>query len=68
MPPLVSSRGSRTFSISSRDSGVEDDDARFTVEVSIGGEIWGSGTGRTKRAAERNAAREALARTAPGDG
>jgi len=51
-----------------RDSGVEDDDARFTVEVRVGDEIWGSGTGRTKRAAEREAAREALARTARNDG
>jgi ribonuclease-3 len=47
-----------------RDSGVEDDEARFTVEVRIGLEAWGSGTGRSKRAAERLAAEQALARAA----
>jgi len=52
----------------SHDSGVEDDDTRFTVEVRIGDETWGSGTGRTKRAAEREAARHALVRTGQGDG
>jgi len=51
-----------------RDSGVEDDDARFTVEVSIGQETWGSGTGRSKRVAERHAAEEALLRVAGLDG
>jgi ribonuclease-3 len=45
-----------------RDSGVEDDDARFTVEVRIGRETWGSGTGRSKRVAERHAAERALER------
>ena len=46
------------------DSGVEDDDARFTVEVSLEGEVWGAGTGRSKRAAERSAALRALERVA----
>ena len=44
------------------DSGVEDADDRFCVVVELDGEAWGRGTGRTKRAAERAAAREALAR------
>lgn len=44
------------------DSGTEDDDQRFSVEVCVGGEAWGAGRGRTKRAAERAAARAALAR------
>ena len=52
----------------SRDTGVEDDDARFTVEVRIGDETWGSGTGRTKRAAEREAAEHALERAGRSDG
>ena len=52
----------------SHDSGVEDDDARFTVEVRIGVETWGSGAGRTKRAAEREAAEQALARAGRSDG
>jgi len=51
-----------------RDSGVEDDDARFTVEVRIGHETWGSGTGRSKRVAERHAAEEALVRGSDLDG
>jgi ribonuclease III len=43
------------------DTGVEDDDLRFTVEVRVAGEPWGSGTGRSKRLAERAAAEAALA-------
>jgi ribonuclease-3 len=50
----------------SRDSGVEDDEARFTVEVRIGDATWGAGTGRSKRAAERAAAESALARAGGG--
>ncbi len=45
-----------------RDSGVDHDAERFTVEVSIGSQPWGSGTGRSKRSAEQAAARAALAR------
>jgi len=44
------------------DSGVENDEARFAVEVRLLGEAWGLGTGRTKRAAERAAAEDALTR------
>ncbi len=47
-----------------RDSGIADDDARFTVEVRIGEETWGAGTGRSKRVAERLAAERALERSA----
>ncbi len=43
------------------DSGVEGDDRRFTVEVSLRGEALAQATDRTKRAAEREAARIALA-------
>ncbi len=42
------------------DSGIEDDDARFTVEVSVAGERYGRGVGRTKRAAEMQAAQAGL--------
>jgi ribonuclease-3 len=52
----------------SGDSGIEDDDARFTVEVRLGDECWGRGTGRTKRAAEREAALRALEAAERGDG
>ena len=45
-----------------RDSGVDHDEQRFTVEVSIRSETWGTGTGRSKRSAEQAAARAALAR------
>jgi len=45
------------------DSGIDNDDDRFTVAVQIGDEVWGTGIGRTKRAAERAAATEALARS-----
>jgi len=44
------------------DSGVDGDDARFAVEVSIGAEAWGRGVGRSKRLAEGAAAAEALQR------
>ena len=51
------------------DSGVEGDDRRFTVEVSLAGEALAQATDRTKRAAEREAARVALARrTTPSAG
>lgn len=44
-----------------RDSQIEGDDARFTVEVEQSGIGLAQGTGRTKRAAERRAAARALA-------
>jgi ribonuclease-3 len=44
------------------DSGLEDAEDRFGVEVDLAGEVWGRGRGRTKRAAERLAAEEALHR------
>jgi ribonuclease-3 len=50
------------------DSGVDLDAHRFTVEVRIGSETWGSGTGRSKRSAEQAAARAALARSDANDG
>jgi len=46
------------------DSGIEDDAQRFTVEVRVAGEAWGTGTGRNKRFAERAAAVAALLRRA----
>ncbi len=44
------------------DSGVEDAEDRFTVAVTVNGEAWARASGRSKRAAERAAAAEALAR------
>lgn len=44
------------------DSGLDADEARFTVEVRIGDETWGRGVGRSKRSAERAAAGAALER------
>jgi ribonuclease-3 len=44
------------------DSGVEAAEDRFTVAVTVGGEARARGRGRTKQAAERAAAAEALAR------
>jgi ribonuclease-3 len=44
------------------DSEAENDERRFTVEVCIGQDVWGSGVGRSKRLAEQNAARAALER------
>lgn len=44
------------------DSGIEGDDRRFTVEVSLRGEVLAQAVGRTKRAAQREAAQLALAR------
>ena len=46
------------------DSGIEDDEQRFTVEVRVAGETWGNGSGRSKRIAERVAAVAALVRCA----
>jgi ribonuclease-3 len=43
-----------------RDSGKDNDDERFTVEVVVGDEVFGAGVGRSKRAAERVAAAAAL--------
>ncbi len=45
-----------------RDSGTDDDEQRFRVDVSIEEQTWGRGIGRTKRAAEREAAVAALVR------
>ncbi len=39
-----------------------DHDKRFAAEVSVGGELLGSGRGRSKKEAEQSAAREALTR------
>ena len=44
------------------DTGVEDGDDRFTVEVRVGGEPYGRGVGRTKRAAEAAGAEPGLLR------
>jgi ribonuclease-3 len=44
------------------DTGVEDGEDRFTVEVRVGGEPYGRGVGRTKRAAEAAAAEQGLLR------
>ena len=37
-------------------------DRRFTVEVSIGAQSWGTGSGRSKKEAEQSAAAHALER------
>lgn len=44
----------------SKDSEIDGDDSRFTFEVVFAGDCLGQGTGRTKRAAEREAATRAL--------
>lgn len=44
------------------DSRVDEDDARFEVEVWIASEAWARGVGRTKRQAEQEAAERALGR------
>jgi ribonuclease-3 len=44
------------------DSGVDDDEDRFTVQVLVKGEEWGHGIARSKRLAEAAAARQALER------
>ena len=45
-----------------RDSGSDEDEERFSVEVAIAGSLWGRGAGRSKRSAERAAAAAALAK------
>ena len=45
-----------------KDSGVEDAEDRFTVAVCVDEQPWGTGSGRTKQAAERAAAAAALER------
>jgi ribonuclease III len=50
------------------DTAVENDETRFVVEVRLLGDVWGEGTGRTKRAAERAAAEDALERLASASG
>ncbi|MEN8158852.1 MAG: ribonuclease III [Myxococcota bacterium] len=44
------------------DSAVEEAEDRFRVAVTLDGEVWAEGSGRSKRAAERAAAVAALAR------
>jgi ribonuclease-3 len=51
-----------------KDSGVEDAEDRFTVEVSVNEQPWGTGSGRSKRIAERAAAAEAWQRVEAGSG
>ena len=46
------------------DTGVDNDEERFRVEVTIDDEVWGCGTGRSKRHAERRAAEMAVKRSA----
>lgn len=50
------------------DTGVEEADDRFTVAAILEGERFGLGVGRTKRAAEQAAARDALGRVGEGGG
>lgn len=50
-----------------RDSGVENADQRFDVSVLLDEEVFGRGNGRTKQAAARAAASEALARLGLGE-
>ena len=54
--------GSTPRYVAVSDSGVENDESRFAVELRLMGDVWGQGTGRTKRAAERAAAEDALTR------
>ena len=51
-----------------KDSGVEDAEDRFTVEVSVNEQPWGTGSGRSKRIAESAAAAEAWERVEAGAG
>jgi ribonuclease-3 len=44
------------------DSGTNNDEKRFCVEVLVGSEIWGAGVGRSKRIAEGSAAAAAMKR------
>lgn len=55
-------RGATPRYVAVSDSGIENDEHRFAVEVRLGGEAWGRGEGRTKRAAEQAAAESALGR------
>jgi len=55
-------RGATPRYVSVSDSGIENDERRFAVEVRLAGEAWGRGEGRTKRAAEQAAAESALVR------
>lgn len=50
------------------DSGEEQDDQRFQVEVSVGDRSYGAGVGRSKRIAERVAAEAALREIGHSDG
>ena len=50
------------------DTGTENDEQRFTVQVQIDDEVWGTGSGRSKRVAEQGAAEEALERRGSADG
>ena len=58
---MLQSRGRPAPSYRLVDTTGPDNDLRFTVEVIVGGEALGAGTGRRKIEAERAAAREACA-------
>jgi ribonuclease-3 len=51
-----------------KDTGVEEAEDRFTVEVSVNEQPWGTGSGRSKRSAERAAAAQAWQRVEEGAG
>ena len=51
----------------SGDTGTENDEQRFTVQACSGDEVWGTGSGRSKRVAERSAAEAALERSGAAD-
>ena len=50
------------------DSGENNDEERFNVEVLVGKEVWGTGVGRSKRIAQGCAAAAALEKGAESNG
>jgi len=59
---IIQAREQRTPSYSLVESSGPDHDRRFTVEVKVGSTLLGMGSGKSKKAAEAEAARDALER------
>ena len=57
---LVQRRSNQTISYRLADESGPDHDKLFTFTVSVNGEVWGTGSGRTKKEAEQMAASRAL--------
>ena len=64
---LVQQKKNQTLSYQLVGQSGPDHDKKFDVEVSLNGQVVGKGQGRSKKRAEQDAAREAIAKLFPGE-